>query len=68
MKQSEKTRKSNSDRKLKEILRRLDVLAIIQLAKSGLTLKEIAKVLNMSEDTIERMLPFRKLKSKRYEE
>jgi DNA-binding NarL/FixJ family response regulator len=68
MKQSEKTRKSNSDRKLNEILRQLDVLVIIQLAKSGLTLKEIAKVLNMSEDTIERMLPFRKLKSKRHEE
>jgi len=58
MNQSEKTRKSNSDRKLNEILRRLDVLVIIQLAKSGLALKEIAKVLNISEDTIERMLPF----------
>jgi DNA-binding NarL/FixJ family response regulator len=68
MRQSEKTRKANSDRKLDEILRRLDMLVIIQLAKSGLTLKEIAKVLNMNEDTIERMLPFRKLKSKRYKE
>jgi DNA-directed RNA polymerase specialized sigma subunit len=59
---------SDSDRKLGEILRRLDVLVIIQLAKSGLTLKETAKVLDISEDTIERILPFKRLKPKRHEE
>jgi len=56
------------NRKLDEILKKLDVLVIIQLAKSGLTLKETSKVLGISEDTIERMLPFRKLKPKRHEE
>jgi DNA-binding NarL/FixJ family response regulator len=68
MKQSGKTRKLNSDRKLDEILKKLDIIVIVQLAKSGLTLKEIAKVLGVSEDTIERMLPFKKLKPKRHEE
>jgi orotate phosphoribosyltransferase-like protein len=53
---------------LDEVSKKLDILIVVQLAKSGLTLKEIAKVLNISEDTIERMLPFRKLKLKRHEE
>jgi len=56
------------DEKLTKIARRLDVLTVILLAKSGLTLKETADVLGVSEDTIERMIPFRKLKSKRNEE
>lgn len=68
MPQTKKTKMSDSDRKLGEILRRLDVLVIIQLAKSGLTLKETAKVLDISEDTIERILPFKRLKPKRHEE
>jgi len=55
-------------KKLDEVLRKLDILAVVQLAKSGLTLKETAKVLGISEDTIERMLPFKKLKPKRHEE
>lgn len=66
MKQSKKT-KSSSEKERSDILRRLDMLLIIQLAQSGLTLKEISKALNMSEDTIERMLPFKKLKPKRHE-
>jgi len=65
MKQSRKTR-SSSERERSDILRRLDMLLIIQLAQSGLTLKDISKVLNTSEDTIERMLPFKKLKPKRH--
>jgi len=68
MQQTKKTRGSDSNRKLNEILRRLDVLIVIQLAKSDLTLKEIAKVLGISEDTIERMLPFRKLKAKKQDD
>jgi len=56
-----------SDEKLVKIMKRLDVISVVLLAKSGLTLKEISKVLGISEDTIERMLPFRKLKAKRYE-
>jgi len=61
---SEKT----ANKKLDEVLRKLDILAVVQLAKSGLTLKETSKVLGISEDTIERMLPFKKLKPKRHEE
>lgn len=57
-----------ANKKLDEILRKLDILAVVHLANSGLTRKEIAKVLGISEDTIERMLPFRKLKPKRHNE
>ena len=57
-----------TNKKLDEMLRKMDILIIVQLIKSGLTLKEIAKVLGVSEDTIERMLPFRKLKPKRHKE
>ena len=55
-----------SREKLDEILKRLDILAIVQLAQSGLTLKDTAKALGISEDTIERMVPFKKLKPKRH--
>jgi arsenate reductase-like glutaredoxin family protein len=68
MSSPKKAKGSDSSRKLNEILKRLDILTVILLAKSGLTRKEIADVLKVSEDTIERMLPFRKLKSKRHEE
>jgi orotate phosphoribosyltransferase-like protein len=53
-----------TNKKLDELLKKLDILVVVQLAKCGLTRKEIAKVLDISEDTIERMLPFRKLKAK----
>jgi len=68
MSQAEKRKELESKGKYNEILRKLDILIIIQLAKSGLTLKETAKVLGVSEDTIERTLPFKKLKPKRNEE
>jgi DNA-binding NarL/FixJ family response regulator len=68
MAKTKQMKDSDSSRKLNDILRRLDVLVIIQLANSGLTLKEIASTLHISEDTIERMLPFKKLKSKRHKE
>jgi len=68
MPQTKKTKDSELSGKLNEILRKLDVLVIVQLAKSGLTLKEIAKASSISEDTIERMLPFKKLKPKRHKE
>ncbi len=61
---SEKT----TNRKLDEVLKKLDILIVVHLANSGLTRKEIADVLGVSEDTIERMLPFRKLKPKRRKE
>jgi len=61
---SEKNINSN----LEKLLKKVDILIVVQLANSGLTLKEIAKTLDISEDTIERMLPFRKLKPKRHKE
>jgi transposase len=61
---SEKT----SDDKLDRLLRKLDILIVVQLANSGLTLKEVAKTVGISEDTIERMLPFKKLKPKEHKE
>jgi len=56
-----------TNRKLDEIMKRLDILTVIQLAKSGLTRKEVAEVLGVSEKTIERMLPFAKLSQRRRE-
>lgn len=49
-------------KKLEKIIKRLDMLLVILLAKSGFKRKEIAEILGVSEKTIERMLPFRKLK------
>jgi DNA-binding transcriptional regulator LsrR (DeoR family) len=57
-----------ANKKLDEILKKLDILVVVHLANSGLTRKEIAEVLGVSEDTIERMLPFRKLKPKSHKE
>lgn len=62
-----KTKLNRFDGKIDKIIRRLDLLAIILLAESGLTRKEIADVLGISEKTIERMLPFSKI-SKRSRE
>lgn len=67
MKQKKKAERSNSDRKLGEILRKLDILVVVQLAKSGLTRKEIADILEVSGKTIERMLPFSKISQRRRE-
>jgi DNA-binding NarL/FixJ family response regulator len=54
----------NISTKLDKLNKKIDVLIIIELAKSGLNLKEVADTLGVSEDTIERMVPFRKLKPK----
>jgi DNA-binding NarL/FixJ family response regulator len=54
-----------TSKKLDEVLKKLDILVVVQLANSGLTRKEIAEVLKVSEKTIERMLPFAKLGQKR---
>lgn len=56
---------STTNEKLDKIAKRLDILVVILLAKSSLTRKEIAAVLGVSEKTIERMLPFERLKQKR---
>jgi DNA-binding NarL/FixJ family response regulator len=54
----------NINSNLEKITKKIDMLLIIELARSGLSLKETANVLQVSEDTIERMLPFKKLKPK----
>lgn len=65
MKSNRKPRSSSL--KPDDILKRLDILTVIMLARSGLTRKEVAEVLEVSEKTIERMLPFEKLKRKQCE-
>jgi len=59
---------SNLNEKLGQLNRKLDIVIVVLLAKSGLTRKEIADVLGISEKTIERMVPFEKLKQKRHEQ
>lgn len=54
---------SPSNPQLDRISKKLDTLIVIELIKCGLTRKEIADVLEVSEDTVERMLPFRKIKA-----
>jgi plasmid maintenance system antidote protein VapI len=48
--------------KLDKIIKRLDILTVILLAKSGLSRKEIAEALGVSEKTIERLIPVSKIK------
>jgi len=52
----------NINRKLESLDRKADLVIVIELAKCGLTRKEVADVLEVSEDTIERMLPFGRIK------
>jgi len=52
------------NRKMEKIIKRLDMITVILLARAGLKRKEIAQSLGISEKTIERMLPFEKLKEK----
>lgn len=65
---SNKSKGPNSDKMLKNILKRLDILTVVLLAKAGYTRLEVAQILGVSEDTVERMLPFKKLKAKAREE
>ena len=55
-------------KKLDKIAKRLDMIVVILLAKSGLKRIEIAEILGISEKTIQRMLPFRQIKQSRKEE
>ena len=47
---------------LNKISRKLDIIAVILLANSGLTRKEIAEVLEVSEKAIQRLVPISKIK------
>lgn len=51
-----------SGEKLEKIIKRLDILTVILLARSGLSRKEIAETLGVSEKTIERLIPISKIK------
>jgi transposase len=51
-----------SGEKLDKIVKRLDILTVILLARSGLPRKEIAEALGVSEKTIERLIPVSKIK------
>lgn len=62
------TRDRSLGKRLDKIAKRLDMIVVILLAKSGLKRKEIADILGISEKTIERMLPFREIKQKRKEQ
>jgi hypothetical protein len=53
---------SSINPKIDKISKKIDILIVIELIKCGLTRKEIADILEISEDTVERMLPFRRIK------
>lgn len=53
--------KSTNER-LDKIIKRLDIITVILLVKSGLTRKEIAEILEVSEKTIERLISVSKIK------
>jgi transposase len=61
MKSSQNIRIEGFDEKIGKVIKRLDIIAVVLLAESGLSRKEIAEILGVSEKTIERMLPFGKL-------
>jgi len=62
------TRERSLGKRLDKIAKRLDMIVVILLARSGVNRKEIADILGISEKTIERMLPFRQIKQSRKEE
>ena len=62
-----KTSDRSVGKKLDKICKRLDMIVVILLAKSGLKRKEIADILGISEKTIQRMLPFKEIKQTREE-
>lgn len=59
---------SGIGKKLDKIGKRLDMIIIILLARSGLSQKEIADIIGISERTIRNMLPFRQIKQTLKEE
>jgi len=50
------------EERLDKIIKRLDILTVVLLARSGLSRKEIAEALRVSEKTIERLIPVSKIK------
>jgi DNA-directed RNA polymerase specialized sigma subunit len=62
------TKEKSTDKLLNEISKKLSIIIVALLARSELTEKEIADILKISEDTIERMVPFKKLRPKGHKE
>ena len=58
----------NLNEKLSQLNKKLDIIAVVLLAKSGLTRKEIAKALGVSEKTIQRLIPVSKIKGTKAKE
>jgi len=62
------TREKSLGKRLDKIAKRLDMIIVILLARSGLKLSEIADILEISERTIQNWLPFRQIKQSGKEE
>jgi len=62
------TTDKNTEEMLEKIAKRLDMILVILLAKSGVRQTEIAKILGISVRTIQYWLPFRQIKQSRKEE
>jgi transposase len=50
------------EERLDKVIKRLDVVTVILLANSGLTRKDIAQILGVSEKTIERLVSISKIR------
>ena len=50
------------EEKLDLLLKKIDILLIVELTKSGLNKKQVAKVLKISDNTIDKILPYSELK------
>jgi DNA-binding NarL/FixJ family response regulator len=50
------------EEKLDLLLKKIDILLIVELTKSGLNKKQVAKVLKISDKTIDKILPYSELK------
>lgn len=56
------TMDKNIGETLDKIAKRLDMILVILLAKSGVNQSDIAKIIGTTERTIRRWLPFRQIK------
>jgi len=62
------TVEKNVEEKLDKIAKRLDMILVILLARSGVNQAKIAEILGITERTIRNWLPFRQIKQSRKEE
>lgn len=62
------TTDKNTRETLERIAKRLDMILVILLAKSGVNQKEIAKIIGVTDRTIRNWLPFGLIKQTQKEE